>query len=410
MALFIWKFLVFRTFILLILFQFHTIVSACLIAIIRSLIVHRLLQWIAGLVGYGSCLGSCSRIVLVLLSFTVYDGTCSRILTIIRVYQHVEGIVVEGELVAVFLRHRAKNWQSTIVLVSLVVVTTILTIFRTVVCRNNQVVNLLGNLLLDIRSVLKPIIICRLIAFLHTSADVDKLRLAKLDSACTDICRFHITSHWSSLCSRYRTANVQVNVNVTFILSIFLGNNICNFKVCQFIRILDVATNFSLKIFIDILRDDVAHLVIALTEDTTRSTGQVVSRTIFITCTSCLVLLMLCTFILRIPRIPVRWVVDPIGQHITGIVTKVIGWAEHEVEGDILIGSRVMNILHSGLALFQYLWLSNVLVIFVCALCAAITWQHYVTISNSNVVFTYRTISDSNVGLVYKQSLLRLGQ
>ena len=86
-----------------------------------------------------------------------------------------------------------------------------------------------------------------------------------------------------------------------------------------------MATNFSLKIIVDILRDEVAHLVIALTEDTACSTGQVISRTVFITSTSCLVLLMCSTFILRVPGIPVGGVVDLIGQHITRIMTEVVG-------------------------------------------------------------------------------------
>ena len=76
---------------------------------------------------------------------------------------------------------------------------------------------------------------------------------------------------------------------------------------------------------VNLLRDEVAHLVIALTKDTTCSIGQVVSRTIFETCTSCLVLLVRRTIKLRVPRIPVGGVVDLVSQHITRIVTEVVG-------------------------------------------------------------------------------------
>ena len=75
---------------------------------------------------------------------------------------------------------------------------------------------------------------------------------------------------------------------------------------------------------VNILRDEVAHLIIALSEDaTTRFTDQTVSRAIFITSTSRLVLGMRVTVKLRIPGIPNCWV-DPVGQHITGIMSDVV--------------------------------------------------------------------------------------
>ena len=61
------------------------------------------------------------------------------------------------------------------------------------------------------------------------------------------------------------------------------------------------------------------------------------------------------TLILRVPCVPFGGVVHLIGQHIPRVVTDVVGRAEDEVEGDILVSRRVMNILHSRLALLQNL-------------------------------------------------------
>ena len=83
------------------------------------------------IISFGASQSASSTIVLVLLAFSINDVTCIWILTVVRIDKQVEGIIVEGELVTVGLRHRAPGLQTTVVMTALIVVTTI--VIRTVI-------------------------------------------------------------------------------------------------------------------------------------------------------------------------------------------------------------------------------------------------------------------------------------
>ena len=104
MTLFVRQRLVFNTSISLTVLQCHAIISCRFTTIIRCLVIHTLLQGVAGRVILCSLQGCVFTVVLVLHTLRLLRTIFT--LTVLRVYKQVEGIVVEGELRAVFGRHR----------------------------------------------------------------------------------------------------------------------------------------------------------------------------------------------------------------------------------------------------------------------------------------------------------------
>ena len=80
---------------------------------------------------------------------------------------------------------------------------------------------------------------------------------------------------------------------------------------------------------VNILSDKIAYLIFTLSEDTTSSTNQVIGRAVFITSKLGFVVFLLflirSTLKFRVPCIPFRWVVHPVGQHVARIVAHVVG-------------------------------------------------------------------------------------
>ena len=243
-------------------------------------------------------------------------------LAVSRVDEQVKSIVVEGEVFAVSLRHRAPDTQSTVVLASLVIVAAIKTVARTVVSRYYQILDILGYLLFSWSSILESIIIFRFLSLRHAGVDIDELRLTERDGSSTDIGRSHIALQGASFCCGNSSSYMQTLSAIV----ILYRHQIGTFEGCLTGRNSSQMASYDILIgVVNILRDEVAHLIIALSENaTTRFTDQTVSRAIFITSTSRLVLGMRVTVKLRIPGIPNCWVVDPVGQHITGIMSDVV--------------------------------------------------------------------------------------
>ena len=302
------------------------------------------------------------------------------ILTVTWVDEQVECIVVEFEFLAVCLRHRTPYFESTIVLVSLIVVTTIKAILRTVVCRNN--------IRLDCSSQRRISgFVCILLCLRHTVAYIDVLCSAELDGARTDISWSHVAIHGSSLCIRYCTTNIQV-FNIT---GIFLGDDICLFEICLSIwngrRMMRL---HRLVGVVDILSDKVAHHILTLSEDTTRTAVlQMIGRSVFVSCTARLVLF--CSSALKhgVPCIPICWIVHPVSQHITRIVAHVVRRTIYEVEVHHFLLLYVVNLWVNSLQSFIF------------------RRQHHRTCRDDVCIATVIfAVSYGDVGFIHKQSLL----
>ena len=313
----------------------------CRTTVIGRLVVNRLLQRVAGGIQISSSLCACGRVILVFLSLRIYDTGAFGIPTVMRINEHVEGIVVEFEFLTVCLRHRTPYFKSTIVLVCLIVVTAIKTILGTVVSRND--------ICFDYSSQRRiRCFVCIFVCLRHAVTDIDKLRLAELDGAGADEGRSHMTSHSGSLCGRYRTTDIQMNVAIC----IFTGDNISAFE-CSLSRwdSSRMTSCHGLIFIVNIPRDKVAYLIFTLSEDTTRTAGlQAISRSVFETCTTRLVLFMCFLIIIAVitllcvPCIPIFRVVHPVGQHKACIVTHVVGRTIYEVEAHHLLLLHVINL------------------------------------------------------------------
>ena len=100
-------------------------------------------------IALSTCQCCSSRVVLVLLAL---DSTVAG------VNEQVEGIVVEVELIAVFLREAAEGCQSTIVITLLIVVASISAGFGTVVSLNNTIIDQFSYRLFGLGSSFVPVV------------------------------------------------------------------------------------------------------------------------------------------------------------------------------------------------------------------------------------------------------------
>ena len=162
---------------------------------------------------------------------------------------------------------------------------------------------------------------------------------------------------------------------------------------CRYISRM-IGNNVLIRV-IDLLRDQVAHLVITLAEDATRSTTQVVGRSVFITIHLIIFLFLFCSSAIKlsVPGIPIRWVVDPVGQHITRVMTQVVGGAEDKIKVHIFLQRYIID---GGMGCLEGFILAR---------------QEYAFgRDNVNVLAAILAIRGGDICLVNKQLLLRLGQ
>ena len=141
---------------------------------------------------------------------------------------------------------------------------------------------------------------------------------------------------------------------------------------------------------VNTLCDEVAYLILTLSEHTT-SAGvlQMIGRTVFIACTSCLVLFCSSARSLGVPCIPVCRVVHLICKHITRIVAHVVGRAIYEVEVHHLLLLYVINF-----------WM-------ISFCCFVFRRKHHCTCrDDSSILAAVLAVSDGDVGLINKQVLL----
>ena len=317
--------------------QCYAVVGSCLITVISRLVVNRLRQRVAGGIGFCSGLIAFGRVILVFLPLRMYNTSTRIILTIVRINEHVEGIVVEFEILTVCLRHRTPYFQTTIVLVCLIVVTAIETILGTVVSRND--------ICFDYSSQRRiRCFVCIFLCLRHAVADIDKLSLAELDGARADISRSHIALHFILLVFRYCATDIQVNVTI----GIFICDDIGFFEFS--LSSWDSSRMICLHRLIgsvNILSDKVTYLILTLSENATCTTRlQAVGRSVFVTISIDLLLFFnrFVTYSLSVPSIPICRVVHPVGQHKACIVTHVVGRTIYEVEVHHLLLLHVINL------------------------------------------------------------------
>ena len=264
-----------------------------------------------------SCQIASFRVILVFLSLGMYDTGASSVLTIVGIDEHIEGIIVEFKLLAVCLRHRAPYFQSTIVLVSLVVVTTVEAISGTVVGRYN--------ICLDYSSQRRiSSFVCFLLSLRHAVAHIDELSLAELYGACADECRLHIfISHRSCLCSRNSGANMQVFVTTCIFLSYDIRIFECSLSSRNNFR---MAGYHCLVCIVNILGDEVGLLILALSENASFTASEMIGRPVFIACHRFILLFLICRLSLSfgVPCVPVCWVVNLVGEHIASVVAHIV--------------------------------------------------------------------------------------
>ena len=139
-------------------------------------------------IALSTCQCCSSRVVLVLLTL---DSTVAG------VNEQVEGIVVEVELIAVFLRETAEGCQSTIVITLLIVVASISAGFGTVVSLNDTLVDFSRYRLLGSSSaiVVEPCIQVRLLVCCQVGVAVEILGLAELEGVGHHVRQFYATGH-----------------------------------------------------------------------------------------------------------------------------------------------------------------------------------------------------------------------
>ena len=255
---------------------------------------------------------------MILLAFGIDDAGAIFILTVTGIDEKVKRIVIEFEFLAVFFRHRAPYLQSTIVLICFIVVTAIGTTLLTVVCRDNICVDNISQRRISC-------LVCIFLSRCHAVADINILCLAELYGACAYESRSHVAVHVISLCFRYRTTDIQVNVTIGVILSY----DISLFELSLITEIsnsLRMSSLHGVVSSVNTLCDEVAHLILTLSEHTTRAgVLQMIGRSVFITRTSCLILCCSSTLNFSVPCVPVCRVVHLIGQHIARVVTHVVG-------------------------------------------------------------------------------------
>ena len=145
---------------------------------------------------------------------------------------------------------------------------------------------------------------------------------------------------------------------------------------------------------VNILSDEVAYLILTLSEDTTcAAVLQTIGRSVLIASTARLILLLCATVILRVPSIPICWVVYLIGQHITRVVAHVVARTVNELERNILL---LLHMVDRRVSSLQGIVISR---------------QHHRTSRDeSRILATILAVSDGDVCLIDKQVLLRAGQ